>query len=303
MSTRPNSQHVERTSAIDGFRLAYDRIGAGTPVVLLHGWPSDRTEYRDVVPLLPMHDVVVPDLRGFGASDKHLEASSTQYSADAQARSVIGLIEELKLDRPVLGGHDIGSRIALAVARRRPDSIRELVLTPPLPGIGERILSAEAQREFWYVSFNQLRLADELIDGKPDAVRAFLRHFWSHWSGPDFVLAEDHLDHLVSVYSQPGAFTASLAWYRVGAGGVARIAAERAPEPAQRITVPTTVLWPENDALFPTSWADRLTDYFADLRVQHVEDAGHFVPLESPRTFATAVIQAATRGTAARHSP
>ncbi|WP_431951552.1 alpha/beta fold hydrolase [Nocardia lijiangensis] len=272
-------------------------------MVLLHGWPSDRTEYRDVVPLLPMHDVVVPDLRGFGASDKHLEDPSTQYSADAQARSVIGLIEELQLDRPVLGGHDIGSRIALAVARRRPDLIRELVLTPPLPGIGERILSAEAQQEFWYVSFNQLRLADELIDGKADAVRAFLLHFWSRWSGPGFVLAEDHLDHLVSVYSQPSAFTASLAWYRVGAGGVARIAAERPPQPTQRLVVPTTVLWPENDVLFPRSWADRLTDYFADLRVRHVDDAGHFIPLESPRTFATAVTQATTRGTAARHSP
>lgn len=272
-------------------------------MVLLHGWPSDRTEYRDVVPLLPMHDVVVPDLRGFGASDKHLEAPSTHYSADAQARSIIGLIEELQLDRPVLGGHDIGSRIALAVALQRPDLIRALVLTPPLPGIGERILSVEAQREFWYVSFNQLRLADELIDGKADAVRAFLFHFWSHWSGPDFVLAEDHLDHLVSVYSQPGAFTASLAWYRVGTGGVARIAAERAPAPAQRLAVPTTVLWPEHDVLFPSSWADRLTHYFAALHIHHVDDAGHFIPLESPRTFATALIQAATRGTAARNSP
>lgn len=54
------------------------------------------------------------------------------YSADAQARSIIGLIEELRLDRPVLGGHDIGSRVAQAVARQRPDLVRALVLTPPL---------------------------------------------------------------------------------------------------------------------------------------------------------------------------
>ncbi|MET8776065.1 alpha/beta fold hydrolase [Nocardia sp. NPDC004654] len=300
--SRPSGQRVERTSAIDGFRLAYDRAGAGTPVVLLHGWPSDRTEYRDVVSLLPTLDVVVPDLRGFGASDKHLADPSTQYSVDAQARSVIGLIQELQLDRPVLGGHDIGSRIAVAVARLRPDLIRELVLTPPLPGIGERILSAEAQREFWYVPFNQLRLPDELIDGKPEAVRAFLRHFWSHWSGPGFALADDHLDHLVSVYSPPGAFTASLAWYRVGTGGVARIAAERAPAPDERLAVPTTVLWPDDDVLFPSGWADRLPDYFAELQVRHVH-AGHFIPLENPRAFATAITDAANRGTAARHSP
>jgi pimeloyl-ACP methyl ester carboxylesterase len=62
---------VYLTTAVDGFRLAYERTGDGPAVVLLDGWPSDRTEYRDVVPLMPAADVVVPDLRGFGASDKH----------------------------------------------------------------------------------------------------------------------------------------------------------------------------------------------------------------------------------------
>ncbi len=302
VSLHPHGRRVQRSAAVDGFRLAYDRVGTGVPAVLLHGWPSDRTEYRDVIPLLSMLDVVVPDLRGFGESDKHPGDASTHYSAEAQARSVIGLIEELRLDRPVLGGHDIGSRIAVAVARLRPDLIRELVLTPPLPGIGARILSPEAQQQFWYVSFNKLGLADELIDGKPDAVRAFLRHFWSHWSGPHFTLADHHLDHLVAMYSPPGAFTASLAWYRVGAGGVARIAAERPPTTGERLAVPTTVLWPSDDVLFPSSWADRLTDYFADLRVHHLANTGHFVPLESPDTFATNVIRAAHRDVDPRHS-
>jgi pimeloyl-ACP methyl ester carboxylesterase len=123
-----------RTAAVDGFRLAYDRTGTGPAVVLLHGWPSDRTEYRDVARLLPGADVVVPDLRGFGTSDKHPGDPTALYSADAQARSVIGLIGELGLGRVVLGGHDIGSRIAQAVARQRPDLVRALVLTPPAAG-------------------------------------------------------------------------------------------------------------------------------------------------------------------------
>ena len=60
------------SAPVDGFRLAYERAGSGPPVVLLHGWPGDRTDYEAVVPLLaPDFDVVVPDLRGFGASDKH----------------------------------------------------------------------------------------------------------------------------------------------------------------------------------------------------------------------------------------
>jgi pimeloyl-ACP methyl ester carboxylesterase len=69
----------------------------------------------------PATDVVVPDLRGFGESDKHPADPAGQHDADAQARSVVGLIDELGLDRPVIGGYDIGSRIAQTVARGRSD--------------------------------------------------------------------------------------------------------------------------------------------------------------------------------------
>jgi pimeloyl-ACP methyl ester carboxylesterase len=285
---------MDRTSPVDGFRLAYERTGGGTAVVLLHGWPGDRTDYREVVPLLPAADVVVPDLRGFGASDKHPADPAAQYSADAQARSVVGLIEELGLDRPVLGGYDIGSRIAQTVARHRPDLVRALVVAPPLPGVGDRVLSASAMREFWYQPFHQLPLASDMIDGRPDAVRAYLRHFWSHWSGPGFALTDEHLDHLVSVYAGPGAFSASIGWYRAGGGAVARSLAERAPEPADRIAVPTTVLWPEHDPLFPRAWSDRLDEFFADIRLRYVDGVGHFTPLECPREFAAAIDGPAT---------
>ena len=66
------------------------------PVVLLHGWPGNRHDYRQVVPLLSdAADIIVPDLRGFGGSDKHAVAVRHFYSATAQAGSVIGLIKEL----------------------------------------------------------------------------------------------------------------------------------------------------------------------------------------------------------------
>ena len=285
---------MPHTFPVDGFRLAYERSGHGPAVLLLHGWPGDRTDYREVVPLLaPAMEVVVPDLRGFGESDRHPADPAVRYGADAQARSVAALIEELGLDRPVIGGYDIGSRIAQTMAQGRPHLVRALVVSPPLPGIGDRILSAQAQREFWYQSFHQLDLVDELIDGRRDAVRRYLRHFWSHWSGPGFELTGDHLDHLVSVYARPGAFTASIGWYRAGAGSVARSVAERAPAPADRIGVPTTVLWPEHDPLFPRAWSDRLDEFFADVRLRSLDGAGHFTPLERPRDFAAAVAAAA----------
>jgi len=284
---------VPRSSPVDGFALAYDRMGAGPPVVLLHGWPGGRTDFRAVVPLLAGRaDVVVPDLRGFGDSDRHPADPSDAYSAAGQARSVAGLLDELGLGPAVLAGYDIGSRIAQAVAQQDPQRVAALVITPPVPGVGRRVLEPDAQREFWYQTFHRLPLAEQLLDGRPDAVRAYLRHFWDTWSAPGWSLAAEDLDALVARYAEPGALTASLGWYRAGAGTVARSLAETAPEPSARTAVPAHVLWPGHDPLFPRAWGDRLGEFFADVTVTDVPGSGHFVPLETPEQFAEAVLAA-----------
>jgi pimeloyl-ACP methyl ester carboxylesterase len=283
---------MPRSSPVDGFELAYDRAGSGPAVVLLHGWPGDRHDYRAVVPLLTgSADVITVDLRGFGESDKHARPPQDAYSAAAQARSVAGLIDELGLDRPVLAGYDIGSRIAQALVGLFPERARSIVVAPPLPGPGNRVFSLEAHREFWYQAFHQLDLAEQLIDGQPDAVKTYLRHFWTHWSGPGYTPTEADLDRLVAHYGAPGAFVASLGWYRAGSGTVASASREHAPAPANRITVPLTVLWPEHDPLFPRVWSDRLDEFFTDLDLRYVNGAGHFVPLEAPAEFAAAILE------------
>jgi pimeloyl-ACP methyl ester carboxylesterase len=282
---------MPRSAPVDGFQLSYDRAGSGPPVVLLHGWPGDRRDFRHVVPLLTAAaDVITVDLRGFGESDKHLRLPAEAYSAAAQARSVAALIAELGLRAPLLAGYDVGSRVAQAVAKI--DSVRcpSLVVAPPLPGPGQRVLTPQAQREFWYQPFHQLELSAELVDGRPGAVRAYLRHFWSHWSGPGFTLAEADLDYLVGRYSPPGAFTASIGWYRAGSGTVATALSERPPAPADRVQIPVTVLWPEHDPLFPRAWSDRLGEFLADVDLRPIDGAGHFVPLEAPAAFAAAIL-------------
>ncbi len=278
--------------AVDGFELAYDRVGNGPAVVLLHGWPGDRTDFRALVPLLSgEREVLVPDLRGFGESDKHPVDPKTYYGAPAQAASVADLITGLGLRVPVVVfGYDVGSRVAQALARQYPELVERIVITPPVPGAGTRIFSEHGLNEFWYQRFHRLPpLIDELIDGKPDNVRSYLRHFWSHWSGPDFELAEKDLDHLVDVYGAPGAFTASMGMYRAGGGTVAA-AHEKPPAPEDRLATPATVLWPEHDPLFPRAWSDRLGDYFGNVRLRLVDGAGHFAPLEFPDTIAAEIL-------------
>ena len=261
-------------------------------MVLLHGWPGMRTDHRALVPLLGGFDVVVPDLRGFGESDKHVADPAEQYSAAAQARSVAGLLEELGLGPAIVAGYDVGSRVAQALARERPELVRALVLAPPLPGIGQRILSPVAMREFWYQPFHRLELAERLIDGNPGAVRDYLRHFWDHWGGPGLTVSDADLDALVEHYAPPGAFVASINWYRGGSGGVAMSLSEQVPAPEDRIAVPTRVRWPEHDPLFPREWSDRLDEFFAAVTITDMPGTGHFSPLEAPEAFAAAIREA-----------
>jgi pimeloyl-ACP methyl ester carboxylesterase len=292
---------VKRSAPIDGFSLAYERHGpeVGTPaVVLLHGWPGDRQDWRAVVPLLQAEGratVVVPDLRGFGATDKHPSADPDAYAAAGQAASVLGLVDELGLGPVVIAGYDVGSRVAQQMAREAPEVVRALVLAPPLPGVGTRVLSEGAVREFWYQSFHRLDLAERLIDGSPPAARAYLEHFWAHWSGPGYTPDPAELDRLAEAYGAPGAFVASIGWYRAGGGTVARSLAEQPPAPEDRIAVPTTVLWPAHDPLFPVQWSDRIDAFFSAATLTALPDSGHFSPLEAPAEFAAAIARALGR--------
>jgi len=288
---------LERSAPIDGFSLAYDRFGpdaSETAVVLLHGWPGDHQDWREVVPLLERQGratVLVVDLRGFGASDKHDADPTEAYAAAGQAAGLRGLMGELGIAEAVLAGYDVGSRVAQQLARESPQLVRALVLAPPLPGAGARVLSEGAVREFWYQSFHRLELAERLIDGNAAAVRAYLEHFWTHWSGPTYVPDPAELDRLAQGYGAPGAFTASIGWYRAGSGTVARSLAERAPSPEDRIAAPTTVLWPGHDPLFPVEWSDRIDEFFSAATVRPLPDAGHFSPLEAPGEFAAAILE------------
>jgi pimeloyl-ACP methyl ester carboxylesterase len=278
------------SAPFEGFRLAYERSGSGRPVVLLHGWPGDHTDYDQVVGTLGLGvDVLTVDLRGFGLSDKHDADPERFYSAHAQARAVAALLDELVIGNAVFGGYDVGSFVAQTVAALRPDLVKALVISPPLPGGGQRVFELRAVREFWYTSFHQLDLARQIVDGRPDAVRAYLHHFWAHWSGPDYVVDEARIDHLAEVYSPPGAFIAAAQWYRSSSNPVTAHANEVTPAPADRLATPASVLWQTEDAIFPHAWSDRLDDFLADYTLETLPGIGHFTPLEATATFAEAI--------------
>jgi pimeloyl-ACP methyl ester carboxylesterase len=274
------------SAPVDGFRLRYVRRGSGLPVALLHGWPGSWwDQHRVLERLQDDFDVVVPDLRGFGGSDRHDADPRTAYSADAQAASVLGLLDELGMERVVLSGYDVGSRVAQAIAQREPDRIAALAIAPPFASFGHRPTSREAQHEFWYQHFHRLALSEELLDGNLPAVRAYLGHFWHHWGGARDVLAPEELDALAAAYARPGAFRSSIAWYRAGAGATSQPAVPAHPPLRQ----PVIALCGTRDPLFSADWNDRLDLDFERFELRMLEDVAHFTPLEAPDAVAQAI--------------
>ena len=80
-------------------------------------------------------------------------------------------------------------------------------------------------------------------------------------------------------YARPGALAASIAWYSANPSG-----GSQAP-----IDVPAIVLWGDRDPLFPAAWAEVTRESFPNAELRVLEGCGHFVPLEAPEAFATAV--------------
>jgi 3-oxoadipate enol-lactonase len=122
---------------LKGITIAYERLGRGTPFVLLHGYPLDHTIWQPVVPLMrDRADLILPDLRGFGES----ETTADDYSLADMAADVAGLLDNLKIKQAVIAGHSMGGYIALAFAHVYPKRVLGLglVASQALPDTADR---------------------------------------------------------------------------------------------------------------------------------------------------------------------
>lgn len=110
---------------VNGIYIAYNRIGSGKPLVLVHGYPLDHTIWNEVLPLLENEfDIILPDLRGFGQSD----GVESQYKLTDMAADIAGLLDHLGIQQTVIAGHSMGGYISLAFARTYSERVLGLGL-------------------------------------------------------------------------------------------------------------------------------------------------------------------------------
>ena len=267
----------------NGVRLHYARVGRGPPLVLLHGWPEFWLTFEPVMMrLADRFDLIVPDLRGFGDSEKPDRGPSDRAGAAVHAQDIAALIELLDLDRVVIVCHDIGAIAAQVLARKAPQQLAGLFFfNCPHSGIGHRWAEPDHLAQIWYQSFNQQPFAAALVGSSREACRLYIGHFLRHWAGGNRHAFDDVLEAFVDNFLAEGNLQGGFNWYI--SQNASRLAAIRGQAPREpKIKVPACVRWGDRDPILPVAWADRLGEIFAELDFAPLDGVGHFAHREAP---------------------
>ena len=261
----------------NGVRLHTVQAGPedGPLLVLLHGFPECWYGWhRQLGPLAKAgYRVVIPDQRGYNLSEKPPGVDS--YHIRELAADIVGLVDALGYDQAAVAGHDWGAAVAWWLALEYPDRLSKLcIVNVPHPTVFERTLrtSWSQRKNSWYVAWFQLPALPELT--------ARLGNYWllanalESSSRPDAFTKTD-LDRYRLAWSQPGALTGMINWYRA-------IVRARPQPVRQQVEVPTRILWGADDEFLDREMAHRSLEYCTDGELRMVDESTHWVLHEEP---------------------
>ncbi len=247
-------------------------IGAGPPVLLLHGFPDSSLGFRDLCEALAErgYRAIAPDLLGYGLSDKPVGLEP--YRSSAALANLAALARWAGGQVAVLG-HDWGGTLSYCFAAEHPELVSKLVvINAAHPESYARALRRSFQLlRSWYILFFQLRKIAEWVVTQRLVFRWMLRSLVAQKAN----LTEARVESARRELLRPGAATAALGYYR---------AAFRWPIRCERpIQAPTLILWGDADPALDPALARGLDQYVKDVRVHHVAGAGHFVQWDEPQ--------------------
>jgi pimeloyl-ACP methyl ester carboxylesterase len=249
-----------------GGAVAYDALGAGPPVVLLHGTPSWSYLWRNVASeLAERFTVYVCDLLGYGSSQKR---EGQDVSIGAQTRLLVELLELWGLEQPFIVGHDFGGAITLRLMLLEERRFRRVALCDAVaiaPWITP--FSRHVQRHLEAFQTVPEHIHRQLI-------AAHLRT----------AIARDISDAELEPYLLPWLGPiGQAAYYRQVAQFDERYTREIESRYGE-IHTPTLVLWGEQDGWLVPEFGQRLAESIPDARLVRVANAGHFLPEDQPRS-------------------
>ena len=276
-----NGFDVQRVQLPD-LAINYASAGTGPPVLLLHGHPQTHIVWRKVAPRLVEagYQVIAPDLRGYGDSDKpKSDSTHLPYSKRVMAADQIALMTHLGHDMFSVVGHDRGGRVAHRLALDFPDAVARLIVLDIAPTLTmyEQTNQEFATRYFWWFFLIQPDgLPEKMIASDPEY---FLRR---HIAGQ--VKVEGSVDEAAIVeylrsYRDPATLQAICEDYRAAAG----IDLEHDREDqSSRVNAPLLALWGEQSVVgelydVRATWEEKAN------RVSGLAlPCGHAIPEEAP---------------------
>jgi pimeloyl-ACP methyl ester carboxylesterase len=245
---------------VDGIGIAYEEQGSGSPVVLLHGYPFNRSLWRDQVEVLKSsHRVITPDLRGHGESDV------TLATMDHMARDVAELMSSLKIQSATVGGLSMGGYVTLAFYRLFPERVDALILadTRATADSDEARANRAKQSELALTEGMEAVAADmlpKLLTAKTTAER------------PEIVSRVRDM----MINTKPEGAAAAL---------TAMAARDDQTGLLPRIEVPTLIIVGREDVITPVKDSELMNREIRDSRLEVIDDAAHVSNFEQVAHF------------------
>jgi len=253
----------------------------GEAIVLLHGYPENRTSWHAVTPLLvdAGYRVLAPDQRGY--SPRARPRGRRSYRVQLLADDIVALLDAAGVQRAHVVGHDWGGAVAWALAEWHADRLHTVtsLATPHPRAMRKAMVTGTQAFKSWYMFMFQLPRLPELSFSPrmEPRLRQTLRG-----TG----LSDDAIDRYVTPLREPGAATAAINWYR------AMPLSQRA---AGRVSVPTLYVYPTGDAFLGRKAADLTGDYVsAPYRYEVLDGVSHWMPEEVPDLVAKLVTEHAS---------
>jgi pimeloyl-ACP methyl ester carboxylesterase len=253
---------------VNGVGIEYEVTGEGRPVVLLHGFPDSGRLWRHQVPALAEagFKVIVPDLRGYGRSDKPQEVSA--YTMDMLVGDVLAVMSAASAERAHVVGHDWGAGVAWATALFGADRVDHLVAMSvghPATFFSEGF---EQHEKSWYMLLFQFAgIAEEWLSQNDWAnLRA-----WGHHPDTDAVIAELEAN---------SSLTPGLNYYRANVSPERFLQSELVVPPIQ---APTMGMWSSGDfALSEGQMVRSASNVTGPWRYERLDGPRHWMQLEAP---------------------
>ena len=289
----------------NGIRMAVHELGAGPPVILLHGFPELAFSWRHQLPALAAagYRAIAPDQRGYGATDK--PGGVADYTIQHLIGDVVGLLDAYNLERALFVGHDWGALVLWQMALLEPERMAGLInlnipFFPRTPVDPISLMRDFLGDDFYIVNFQDSNEADLKCDADPghvfdvmmrknqvtraqfDALPKEKKAFSliaalarTELSGEPLLTEDEH--RVYTEAYQAGGFAGPINRYRNWTHNW-----ESTKEVEQIVKVPTLFMGAEDDVIVAPAQIEAMKPHVPELEIHIIKKCGHWTQQEKP---------------------